>query len=653
MLWRTPAYLWLLPAVLVVGAALFVLLRRRATALGAFAEAPLAARLAPDLDRRRWRWRTMLRLAALTLLVLALAGPKWGFHWQQMKRQGLDIIVAVDTSRSMLATDVKPDRLERAKLAVLDLVPLLEGDRIGLVPFAGTAFLECPLTIDYAAFERSVRAVDVGIIPRGGTALARAIDTSLEGFESREGKYEALILITDGEDHEGDVQAAAERAKARGVKIFTIGIGTPDGELLPLGADGFVKDRSGQVVKSRLDEKTLEEIALTTGGAYVHGIGPTLGLDQVFRDHIAPMERREVASALQRQYEERFQVPLALALIVLLLEALIPLRRGARDPRSGRRRRQIGGAAVALCLPFLVGCLDPQGERVAEGNDLYAAGKYEEAASKYGEGLIDAPASPLLQYNLATALYRQGKYEDALAALAKVEASGDPSWTGRAAYDAGNAHYQLGAASESADPQATIKSWEEALVDYKRAMVADPVDTDAKFNHELVTRKLAELRKKLEDEKKKQEEEQQKKEQQQQDQQQPDQQQQDQQQQDQQQQDQQQQDQQQQQQQEQQQQQDQDQQGDPQEEQKPPPAEPQDGKPEEQEGGQPQPEQAQPDTPPAQQQAAGGEAGQAAQGPETQAAQAVIDTARGEELSPLDIERPTGSAGTGEPARDW
>ena len=664
MLWRAPLYFWLLPGVLGVGALLFVLLGRRAAALSAFAEAPLAKRLTPDLDRRRWSWRTMLRVGALILLVVTLAGPKWGFHWQQMKRQGLDLIVAIDTSRSMLATDVKPDRLERAKLAVLDLVPLLEGDRIGLVPFAGTAFLESPLTIDYAAFERAVRSVEVGIIPRGGTALARAIDTSLEGFDAREGKYEALILITDGEDNEGDVTAAAERAKAQGVKIFTVGIGTDEGELLPLGEGGFVKDRGGQVVKSRLDEETLKQIALSTGGAYVHGIGPSLGLDQVFRDHIAPMERREVASALQRQYEERFQVPLVLAIVVLLIEALVPLRRTARAGVR-RRRRQAGAAAVTLCLPFLVGFFDPPSDRADEGNQLYSAGKYEEAASKYGEGLIDAPASPLLEFNLATALYKQGKYDEAVKALEQVEASGDPQWVAPAAYNAGNAQYQLGAGTESSNPQSTIKSWTQALVDYRRAMVADPNDTDAKFNHELVSRKLAELRKKLEEQKQKQDEEKQKqdeeKDQEQKDQEQQDQQKQDDQKQDDQKQDQgeQQQDKPQDQQQQDQQQgdqkQDQQQQQEDQQQQAKKPEQPQDkGKQDQQPPQQPGQEQQAQQPEASDQQAAGGAAGERApDSPEAKAAQAVIDTARGEELNPMDIDRPTGVAVSGEPSRDW
>src|SRR5262249_55094010 len=154
----------------------------------------------------------LLRLLTLMLLVFALAGPEWGFRWEEMRRQGIDLIVAVDVSRSMLATDVKPNRLERAKLAVLDLVKLMEGDRVGLVAFAGSAFLECPLTLDRAAFERSLRTMDVGIIPRGGTAIAHAIETSLTGFEARQGKYEALIVITDGEDHEGKVDEAAKAA---------------------------------------------------------------------------------------------------------------------------------------------------------------------------------------------------------------------------------------------------------------------------------------------------------------------------------------------------------------------------------------------------------------------------------------------------------
>ena len=665
MLWRAPIYLWLfVPAVLAVAAFVLFQLRRRATLLRAFADAPLVARLAPDVDERRARRRALMRAAVLVLIAVALAGPKWGFHWQEVHREGIDLLIALDTSRSMLATDVKPNRLERAKYAIMDLLPLLQGDRIGLVAFAGTAFLECPLTLDYAAFERSLRSIDIGIIPRGGTAIARALDTSLDAFDARQGKYEAVILITDGENTEGDVKEAAQRAVELGVKVFAVGIGTPEGDLLPL-KDGFVKDRHGQVVKSRLNEDTLKDIALATGGAYIHGLGASLGLDQVFRDHIATMERREVASTLERRYEERFQIPLALALLLLIVEAWMPVRRapGARRGWSALRRpaRQQSAAAllIVLCLPLLVGWFDPPGDRAAEGNTLYDAGKYDDAVSKYGEGLIDSPASPLLQFNLAAALYKQGKYDEAIAALTKVAAAGDPQWVARANYNMGNAHYRLGSNAETSDPQAAIKSYDEALACYKRSMVADAADSDAKLNHEFVSRKLEELKKRLEEQQKKDQEKQEQQEQQQQDQQQE-----------------------QQEGEKQEQPQDQEQQQQPeqaQQEKQPQEQQPEDGEKGQQEEQQQQAEQKQPDAGEEQQeqapqeQAAGGEEQQQPQQQQQQqggtaaqaqasdqeetadkkAAHAVLDTARREELGPEDVERATGVAGVGEPSQDW
>ena len=339
MLWRAPLWLWFLA--LAPGLAVFFVwaLRRRQQALQRFAEARLLPALVPDLDRRRQPWRAGLLVVAVALLVCALAGPQWGFHWQEVRREGVDVIVALDTSRSMLATDVKPNRLARAKLAITDLLGELQGDRVGLVAFAGTAFVQCPLTVDYGAFAESLRAVQIGIIPKGGTALAAAIDTALGAFEARQSKYEALVLITDGEDHEGDVAAAAKRAADLGVKIYTVGIGTTAGELIPAGSndrEGFLKDRQGNVVKTRLDESTLQEIATTTNGAYVHGEGPNLGLDLLYRDYIARMDKRELHTAMQRQFEERFQWPLLLALLLLVLEPLI-----------GDRRRATAAAAVS------------------------------------------------------------------------------------------------------------------------------------------------------------------------------------------------------------------------------------------------------------------------------------------------------------------
>lgn len=338
MVWRSPHALWLLAAVPLAALLLVSAWRRRRRALERFAEARLLPVLTPDLDDRRRHGQAALLVLALAFLAVSLAGPRWGFHWEEVHREGVDLIVALDTSRSMLAADVKPNRLQRAKLAVQDLVKQLRGDRVGLVAFAGSAFVQCPLTLDYETFNESLRAIDVGIIPKGGTALAEAVRAGLEAFEGRQGKHNALIVITDGEDHEGEVDAATQEAVDRNVRIYTVGIGTAEGELLPApdGARGFFKDRGGRVVKSRLNEQTLETMATTTGGAYVRASATKLGLEELYEGYIGKMEKRELRSTMERRFEERFQWPLAAAVACLLAEMLLGDRRRAT---ATRRRR--------------------------------------------------------------------------------------------------------------------------------------------------------------------------------------------------------------------------------------------------------------------------------------------------------------------------
>jgi Ca-activated chloride channel family protein len=337
--WHDPASLAAL--VLVPALALFLVwsLRRRRQALATFVATGLLPAVTPDLDPRRRTLRAVLLCLAVLAIVLATAGPMWGFRWQQVQRQGIDLIVAIDTSRSMLATDVKPNRLARAKLAVQDLLAQLGGDRVGLVAFAGTAFLQCPLTLDFGAFSQSLEAIEAGIIPRGGTSLAAAIETSLAGFEGRQAEHQALVIITDGEDLGGNLDEAIKQATERGVKIYTVGIGTAEGELIPLEGGGFVKDRKGQVVKSRLDETTLQKIANDTGGAYLHATDTAFGLAELYRDYIATMEKRELASTLERRFEHRFQWPLVIAFLLLLLEPVIGERRPAPRARAAAGRR--------------------------------------------------------------------------------------------------------------------------------------------------------------------------------------------------------------------------------------------------------------------------------------------------------------------------
>ena len=293
-----------------------------------FAKGELLSEIAASFDYQKQRLKAVLVLLILLCGVLALMRPQWGFQWQELKRRGLDILIAIDTSKSMLATDVKPNRLERSKLAVKDLIKKLEGDRIGLIAFAGTAFLQCPLTVDYDGFLLALDDLSVNTIPRGGTSISQAIDVALKSYEGGQKKYKILVIITDGEDHEGDVVRAAERAHKENVKIFCIGIGTTEGELIQLtdeaGHKMFLKDKEGNVVKSRLNEELLKKIALTTGGTYVRSSGAEFGLDFIYEDKISKMEKREIKSQMAKLYDERFQIPLAIALILLVVEMFIP-----------------------------------------------------------------------------------------------------------------------------------------------------------------------------------------------------------------------------------------------------------------------------------------------------------------------------------------
>ncbi|MFA4993217.1 MAG: VWA domain-containing protein [Candidatus Omnitrophota bacterium] len=293
----------------------------RKSALEKFAQKELLAQLLSSLDNRKRFLKTGLTVLAIALMFFALMRPQWGFHWEEVKRKGVDILIALDTSKSMLAEDVKPSRFERSKLAIKDLARNLKGDRIGLIAFSGSAFLQCPLTLDYGGFLLSLDNTGIDTIPKGGTSITSAIKDALRSYEGGQKKYKVLVIITDGEDHEGDPEQAAEEAKKEGIRIFCIGIGTKEGELIPVtdetGQKGFLKDSQGNVVKSRLDESALQKIALKTGGVYVRATNAEFGLDLIYRERIAKMEKRELEAKMNKHYEERFQIFLWLALLLL------------------------------------------------------------------------------------------------------------------------------------------------------------------------------------------------------------------------------------------------------------------------------------------------------------------------------------------------
>ena len=310
----------LLPLLLITG----LMLRRRLSLLKRMADHGLWPTMLPLFSPRRLRMKNILRILVLALAIAAVARPQWGFKWEEVKQSGLSILVALDTSKSMLAQDIKPNRLQQAKWGVRDLVKELRGDRIGIVAFAGDAFLQCPATIDYAAFLMMLDDIYAGIVPIGGTDLFQALETSMESFEKAEEMQadKVIILISDGESTIGDPLALLPRLKEENIRVFSIGVGTKEGELIQT-SDGFVKDKDGNVVKSALNENLLEQIAFETGGFYVRSAPGDFGLERIYQQGIAELQREERESRMSKSWTERFQWFVGAAILLLILEAAI------------------------------------------------------------------------------------------------------------------------------------------------------------------------------------------------------------------------------------------------------------------------------------------------------------------------------------------
>jgi len=341
-MFRFAAHEWL-PALLLVPVlvgAYWLAAASRRRALGRFAEPRLAAKLTQSVSTpARWT-RSFLRVAAVGLIVLALARPQFGTRVETVRSVGRDIVVAVDLSRSMLAEDVSPNRLDRARLAILRLLGRLDGDRIGLVAFAADAFVQSPLTIDYGAAAMFLRAMQPDLMPVQGTDLGEAMRVSLDALDQGAREDRVLVIVTDGEDHEGSMDEQLERAARSGVTVHTVGIGSAEGVPVPDVDDqgrqrGFRRDADGNVVTTRLDETTLRRIAEETGGEYVRaGAGGTAFDDLV--DRIATGGSESADSREVTQFEEQYRIFLGLALVLLLMEAVMPERTRFRGEWEGR-----------------------------------------------------------------------------------------------------------------------------------------------------------------------------------------------------------------------------------------------------------------------------------------------------------------------------
>jgi Ca-activated chloride channel homolog len=496
MSFGAPQWLWglLLIPILI---ALFIRAERRGTIrLREFVSARLLPALAGTVNRPRRILRFGLQLLGLAFAIVSLAQPRWGYTFEDVKRKGLDLLIAVDTSRSMLSNDVQPNRLERVKLAAHDLINELQGDRVGLIAFAGRAFLQAPLTIDYDAAIESVNDLDTKTIPEGGTNISAAITLATQSFGKSAVGNRALVIFTDGEELSGDAVKNAKAAADAGVQIFTIGVGTPSGSLIPIssedGETSFVKDSAGQVVKSKLDEKRLREVAQAGGGFYLHLENGPRTMQQLYTEGLAKMQAAEMDVRLSRRPIERYEWPLGAALVALALSILIGERKRSRERAYAYPPAKIATTATALWLAIC-----QFGFGAAPGLDAYRDGKFSDAYSQFQQTLKTHPQSRAedeLQFDSGAAAYKSEEYGKALESFSQALLSPDNGLQSKSHYNLGNTLYQRGETQKSDDKK--LSDWTNALDHYQQTLKIEPQNKEAKDNYDYVKKKIDDLKNK-------------------------------------------------------------------------------------------------------------------------------------------------------------
>jgi len=484
--------------------------RRRKQAVRLFAASHLVQALTASVSPAKRLLKTILLITAVGLLFVALARPHLFYGLREEDRTGLDLLIAVDCSKSMLTEDVKPSRLERAKLAIADFADRLPDNRLGLIAFAGDAFLQCPLTLDRDAFQTAVRELDTDTIPRPGTDIATAIDQAVLALKSQPNNMKFLILVTDGEDLEGRVFDSARAAAQSGLKIYTVGVGTPNGGLIPerddTGAVLYLHDSSGQIVDSKLDENSLREIAKITSGAYVPLGQRGEGLEEIYNKYIATLPKQHLEERREKIRFERFEWPLALSILFLMWEFMTNERAESPAPtipagatRPLRRRTKKKTNALTATSLIILGLLYSNmfaparaaNADVAERD--YKAGQYDDALKNYQQAVENRPDRNDFLYDAGAAAYKNGEFPEAEQAFRKSMETPDLNLQENAYYNLGNAQFRHGEQMQKADIKRTIDLWEHALTSYENALKLK-TSADTQHNYDVVKKKLEQLK---------------------------------------------------------------------------------------------------------------------------------------------------------------
>jgi len=476
-----PEYLWFLLLIPALGAGFFFLNVWQKEQVRRFVGNILVAQLAPEASLAMRIIKQLLVLLVLACLILTLANPQVGTRLEEVKREGIDLFVALDVSLSMKSEDIRPSRLEKAKRDVSELLRKLSGDRVGMIVFAGDAFVQFPLTTDYAAADLFLSAIDVDAVPIPGTMIGSAIEVALKSFSKDAPTQKAIVVVSDGENTEGDVMGAVEDAKKAGVRIYSVGMGTADGGPIPIynhngeRAD-YKRDQSGSIVLSKLDETMLQQIASTTGGTYHRATSGGNEIDDIFKE-LSSLEKVEFGTKQVTGYETRYQYPLAVAILLLILELMLSARRGKL---VARLKKFLPAAAAMFFLVILSKSSTAQTVRshVSEGNRVYEKGRYTDAEVEYKKALEKNPKSKEAQFNLGNSYYKQQRFDEALREYGNSGvAMKSPEERAETYYNLGNSLYRS-------------NKFQEAVEAYKHSLKLNPNDDDTRYNLQMARAKL-------------------------------------------------------------------------------------------------------------------------------------------------------------------
>ncbi len=454
---------------------------RRNKILELFAKADILPVIAPKFDPRRFWLKAFLIVLAFGFVLIALAGPQMGFKWEKTSQKGVDIMIALDCSKSMLAQDIKPNRLERAKREIIDLLRMMRSDRAGLVAFSGKAILQCPLTLDHETFNIFLKVLNPGFLPIGGTNLSDAINECYKGFEKESDTQKAIIIITDGESTSGDVEQTAKQMAKEGIKIFCIGVGDIAGAPIPDEKGGFIKDDQGNIILSKTDETGLKKIADLTGGLYVRSVAGDMDLDMIYKDRIlGTMERKTFISGKKKVWENRYQWFLFPAIILLLMELALSSKRRIKPPINLLMIFIfVFGLSINGFNDFSTAHAKTISLSVKEGIEAFEKENYDQAKKHFIDAQLENPENIKLYYNIGTAAYMNKEYDQAKTNFKHALDSDDENLRHNARYNLANTLYRLG-------------KFDDAIKEYENIVKKFPEDLNSKENLEFVKKKKEE-----------------------------------------------------------------------------------------------------------------------------------------------------------------